>query len=333
MSDGTATAERDEDVARLAEMPLLEGLPDTELAELARVVRRRDVRAGEVLWRAGDDAQAMILVVAGRVAISLRLPGDRSVDIATRGPGEVLGEVPLLDGGRHPTTARSLEPSTLLALSRTDFTALVLRNHPTAYALKRRLAQVASSRLRLQLAALAAPLGDGPAGTPAGVRAGDDLEVCGPPDSRYVGRLATFRAFDSLALWGFLTAGRFARCPAHRTLIAEGEPSDDCYLTMNGAVERVIVRGERRIRVGLAGPGTAFGYESLVDGGPSPVTAATRERSLLLILPRPAFERLFHGESPGSHAFLDVILRNLTTQMRQALRPQARLASSVDRPD
>ena len=55
---------------------------------------------------------------------------------------------------------------------------------------------------------------------------------------------------------------------------------------MNGAVEKVIVRGGRRIRVGLAGPGQAFGYESLIDGGPSPVTAATRERTLLLVLPR-----------------------------------------------
>ena len=99
-------------------------------------------------------------------------------------------------------------------------------------------------------------------------------------------RLATFRAFDSLALWGFLTAGRFARCPAGRTLVAEGARLDACYLTINGAVEKVIVRGGRRIRVGLAGPGQAFGYEGLIDGGPSPVTATTRERTLLLVLPQ-----------------------------------------------
>ena len=80
-------------------------------------------------------------------------------------------------------------------------------------------------------------------------------------------RLANFRAFDSLALWGFLTAGRYARCPAGRTVVAEGEPSTACYVTINGAVEQVIVRGGRRIRVGLAGPGLAFGYESLIDGG------------------------------------------------------------------
>jgi len=144
-----------------------------------------------------------------------------------------------------------------------------------------------------------------------------------------VRRLATFRAFDSLALWGFLTAGRFARCPAGRTVVAEGDLSSACYLTINGAVEKVIVRGGRRIRVGLAGPGQAFGYESLIDGGPAPVTATTRERTLLLVLPQAAFERLFQGEESGSHVFLDVIHRDLTAALRQALRPHARLAASV----
>ena len=142
-------------------------------------------------------------------------------------------------------------------------------------------------------------------------------------------RLATFRAFDSLALWGFLTAGRFARCPAGRTVIAEGTTSTACYLTMNGAVEKSIVRGGRRIRVGLAGPGQAFGYESLIDGGPSPVTATTRERTLLLVLPDVQFQRLFHGEDSGAHAFLDVIDRDLMSALRQALRPQAHLAASL----
>jgi hypothetical protein len=59
------------------------------------------------------------------------------------------------------------------------------------------------------------------------------------------------------------------------------------------------------------------------------VTATTRERTLLLRLPQPAFERLFNGEGPESHVFLDVIHRDLMGSLRQALRPHARLASSL----
>ena len=90
----------------------------------------------------------------------------------------------------------------------------------------------------------------------------------------------------------------------------------------------MLVRGDRRIRVGLAGPGKAFGYESLIDGGPSPVTAITRERSLLLVLPRDPFERLFNGEDAISRVFLDVIQRDIVGTLRQTLRPLARQASA-----
>jgi CRP/FNR family cyclic AMP-dependent transcriptional regulator len=318
---------RTDAVTFLARVPLLESIPAETLEALARVMRRRDVAAGEVIWHEGDEAEAMLLVLDGRVSMSLRLPGHRVVEVSAVGAGEVLGEVPMLDGGRHPATARASEPTSLLSLSRADFAALVSGRHPTAFALKRRIARVACMRLRHQLAGLASTLG-GSEAADVTTAAPEDLEFCGAPNSAYVRRFATFRAFDSLALWGFLTAGRFARCPAGRTLVAEGSRAPACYLTINGAVEKVIIRGGRRIRVGLAGPGQAFGYESLIDGEPSPVTAVTRERTLLLVLPQEAFERLFNGETHISQVFLDVIHRDLVAALRQALRPHARLASS-----
>jgi CRP-like cAMP-binding protein len=56
------------------------------------------------------------------------------------------------------------------------------------------------------------------------------------------------------------------------------------------------------------------------------VTAITRERSLLLVLTEESFARLFGGDTDVSHVFLDVINRNLAASLRQAMRPQARLA-------
>ena len=169
-------------------------------------------------------------------------------------------------------SVRVTETATVLALGRVDFAALLARQDPSAFRLKRRLAALFTARLRNQLRHLAVSLG----GERPARRAEDaartfaDLEDCGPPDSKYVRRMATFHDFDPLALWGFLTSGSYARCPPGRTLLAEGAPSTACYLTINGAVEKVLIRGDRRIRVGLAGPGKAFGYESLIDGQPVP---------------------------------------------------------------
>ena len=313
-------------VAPLSMFDLFDGVPEEELAVLARTMRRREFRAGQAIWRQGDDAGELVFVVEGRVSISLQLPGGAAVEVSRVGPGEVMGELGVIDGGHRPVTATAIEPASVLMLARADYTALVSRRDPTAFAIKRRIARIGCARLRGQYATLAESLGGGAAPAAA---APAELEFRGPPDSRYVRRLANFRAFDSLALWGFLTAGRYALCPPDRTLVAEGAASPACYLTINGAVEKVIVRGGRRIRVGLAGPGLAFGYETMIDGGPSPVTAITRERTLVLALPTAAFERLFHGEQPESHVFLDVIHRDLTGSLRQALRPQARLAVSL----
>jgi CRP/FNR family transcriptional regulator, cyclic AMP receptor protein len=324
MSDGAT-------VDFLATVPLLEGRGEAELVELARVLRRRTVREGEILWRQGDDAREMVFIVEGGLSSSLHVPGDRVVEVRRSGPGEMVGEVALLDDGGHTMSVRVTETATVLALGRLEFAALLARQDSSAFRLKRSLASLFTSRLRNQLRNLAQSLG----GDVAGPRAEDvartfaELSYCGAPDSKYVRRMATFHDFDSLALWGFLTSGRYAECPAGRTLLAEGAPSTACYLTINGAVEKVLLRGERRIRVGLAGPGKTFGYEGLIDGSPSPVTAITRERALLLVLPRGPFAQLFNGEDAVSRVFLDVIQRELVEMLRQTLRQHARLATSV----
>jgi CRP-like cAMP-binding protein len=320
-----------ETVDFLATVPILEGRGEADLVALARVMRRRTVPKGDILWRQGDGGRELLFVVDGAVSASLHLSGDRTVEIERVGPREILGECALLDGEGHTMTARVTETATVLALGRLDFVALLAGQHPSAFRLKRRLASLCTARLRGQLRHLAISLGGEIAGPPAEDAAppSAEMEQCGPPDSKYMRRMTTFHDFDPLALWGFLTSGRYVRCPRGRTLLAEGRPSTAYYLTINGAVEKVLVRGRRRIRVGLAGPGMAFGYESLIDGRPSPVTAITRERALLLVLPRDPFDKIFNGENNVSRVFLDAIQRDLLATLRQTLRPSARLAASV----
>ena len=156
-----------ETVDFLATVPLFEGRDQADLAELARAMRRRTVREGEVLWRQGDEAREMVFIVAGGVSASLRVAGGRTVEIGRAGPGEMVGEIALIDGGPHAMSVSVTETATLLALGRQDFTALLARQHPSAFSLKRRLASLFTARLRDPLRHLAGSLGDEEAGPPA----------------------------------------------------------------------------------------------------------------------------------------------------------------------
>jgi CRP-like cAMP-binding protein len=320
-----------ETVDFLATLPLLQGRDDKDLVELARIMRRRTLRVGEILWRQGDEAREMVFVVDGALSASLAVSGERSVEIASAGPGETMGESGLIDGGGHALSVRVAETATVLALGRLDFAALFAGQQHSAFSLKRRLAWLFAARIRHQIRNIAYSLGGEPGGpTAADVESATaDLEGCRAPDSKYISRMATFHDFDPVALWGFLTSGRYVTCPPGRPLLAEGAPSSAYYLTINGAVEQVLIRGSRRIRVGLAGPGKAFGYEGLIDDRPSPIAAITRERALLLVVPRTIFGQLLDGEGPVSRGFLDAIQMDLVITLRETLRPYTRLAVSV----
>jgi hypothetical protein len=119
---------------------------------------------------------------------------------------------------------------------------------PSAFRLKRQLVSLLIERLRGQLQQISISLGGDLADTigEEPTRPFAELEECRAPDSKYVRRMASFHDFDPLALWGFLTSGTFVRCAPGRTLLIEGTPSSAYYLIINGAVETVLERGDRR---------------------------------------------------------------------------------------
>ena len=111
-------------VAALAKVSLFSGLSAKDLASLASVAEERDVAAGDVLTEQGAPGDEFFLIAAGEVEV--RLDGR---EIRRLGPGDYLGEIALVFGGKRTATAIAAKPAKLYVLGEEAFTAL-LRKQP-----------------------------------------------------------------------------------------------------------------------------------------------------------------------------------------------------------
>lgn len=115
-------------IGLLAKCDLLRHLPPDGIEQILPCVRRRRFEAGEVVFRAGDPADALFIVARGSVEVVADSPGaDRQAGaaIAELGPGTAFGEMGLLSGGPRTATIRTVKGADLLEIGRDDFDALI----------------------------------------------------------------------------------------------------------------------------------------------------------------------------------------------------------------
>jgi CRP-like cAMP-binding protein len=107
---------------------LFERAEESALVDVARQLRRRRFRRGEVIFHQGDPGDALHLVSTGAVKIVLPSAEGEEAIIATLRPGDFFGELALLDGAPRSATAVALEPSETWTLPRELFLELLDRD-------------------------------------------------------------------------------------------------------------------------------------------------------------------------------------------------------------
>lgn len=96
-------------------------------AVLARAVVRR-VAAGETILHRGDPSTGLIVILEGRMRISVISPDGGEVILGLLGPGEVLGEISLLDGRERSADVTTMEPCALLIVERAHIMEMLRRD-------------------------------------------------------------------------------------------------------------------------------------------------------------------------------------------------------------
>jgi CRP/FNR family transcriptional regulator, cyclic AMP receptor protein len=133
-------------VESLATIPFFAGLDAAALAQVAAGMRARRFRRGEVIFHLGDPGDALFIIVAGEVKISLPSETGEEAILVRLVAGDVFGELALLDGAPRSATATAMAVSETVVLPRDRFRQLIAEEPAVRDAL---LASLAAELRRL----------------------------------------------------------------------------------------------------------------------------------------------------------------------------------------
>ena len=127
--------------AFLRQVPLFKKFDEAHLQALAGVVVQRRFAKGELIILAEAEGDALFVIEEGQVKVGLVHEDGREVILSFLGPGEVFGELSLLDGKPRSASVTANAPTSLLMLRRADFLRLLADLPQIAVALLGELAE------------------------------------------------------------------------------------------------------------------------------------------------------------------------------------------------
>lgn len=155
----------------IASLALYRRLQADDRAKLAAVSTLAKFPRGSLIFREGDLARSVHLVVEGRVKVAKLTPAGREVILDMPGPGDPIGAVAAFEGFAYPATATATVDSVCLVTHRDAFFSL-LEAHPSLVRgllsgltlrlveLTKRMAELSGGRVEARMARLLCKLAD-----------------------------------------------------------------------------------------------------------------------------------------------------------------------------
>jgi CRP/FNR family cyclic AMP-dependent transcriptional regulator len=124
-------------VELLRNVTLLNGLSEPALASIAALAQRKRFEARDIVVQQGDPGGELFVIVVGHLKVVSAGADGRDIALSIMGPGEVFGEVSLLDGEPRSATAAALDACELIAIRREPFMHFLESSPKTAIELLR----------------------------------------------------------------------------------------------------------------------------------------------------------------------------------------------------
>jgi CRP/FNR family cyclic AMP-dependent transcriptional regulator len=107
--------------AFLKDIQLFAPMDDVERAAVAEIMDEATFKAGQQLFHERDQGGICYIIRSGRIELSVTDEGGEKLVLDVLEPGELCGELSLLDGGNRSTTAVALTDVEALVLERPEF--------------------------------------------------------------------------------------------------------------------------------------------------------------------------------------------------------------------
>jgi CRP/FNR family cyclic AMP-dependent transcriptional regulator len=121
----------------LKSVPMFASFSPDQLRALVAMIMRRSAPRGSAILQEGAVADALYVVVSGRVKVMMGEEDGKETILSILGPGEFFGEMGLIDDNPRSATVMAIEPCELLAITRRDFRRCLLENPELAMAVMR----------------------------------------------------------------------------------------------------------------------------------------------------------------------------------------------------
>ncbi|MGB0126199.1 MAG: Crp/Fnr family transcriptional regulator [Rhodocyclaceae bacterium] len=128
-------------VATLRSFSMFNGMPEEALEGITRQAMMRRVVRNTCVIRAADRIDFVYLVLAGTLKVLANDEHGREVIFGVLGPGELFGEMGVLDDNPRSATVVAMSHCQLVVMGKTDFRRFLLDNADVSYYIMRNLVQ------------------------------------------------------------------------------------------------------------------------------------------------------------------------------------------------
>ena len=132
----------------LKQSEMFRELDDDQIAAIVGLGERRCYAAETVIVEEDQPADSIFFLFSGRVDVEGGVVGRRSHVLASLAPGDVFGELSLVDGFPRSATVRATEAVEVLLLDNAKLAAHLREDTRTGFLVMRNLANILGARIR-----------------------------------------------------------------------------------------------------------------------------------------------------------------------------------------